>query len=106
MTIARPTGPRTEMSWRGWGDPTQAAPLPESLRRLLHDALGVDQGRPAPAAPQVLLSPARLARRVALELAGIVGADGVHADDETRLRHAPGRSTPALMTRRGPGRTT
>jgi alkyldihydroxyacetonephosphate synthase len=103
MTIARPSGPRTEMSWRGWGDPTQAAPLPESLRRLLHDALGVDQGRPAPAAPQVQLSPARLDRRVALELAGIVGADGVHADDETRLRHARGRSTPDLLALRGTG---
>ena len=41
MTHARPTGPRTEMSWRGWGDPAQAAPLPEPLQRLLRDALGV-----------------------------------------------------------------
>src|SRR5580693_5662303 len=97
MTIARPTGPRTEMAWRGWGDPTQAAPLPESLRRLLQDALGVREGQAAPAAPNVALAPARLDRRVALELAGIVGADGVHADDESRLRHARGRSTPDLL---------
>jgi alkyldihydroxyacetonephosphate synthase len=103
MTIARPTGPRTEMAWRGWGDPTQAAPLPESLRRLLHDALGVREGDAAPAAPNVALAPARLDRRVALELAGIVGADGVYADDESRLRHARGRSTPDLLELRGPG---
>jgi alkyldihydroxyacetonephosphate synthase len=101
MTIARPTGPRTEMSWRGWGDPGQAEPLPESLRRLLHDALGVRERRPAPEpASPIGLAPARLDRRVALELAGIVGADGVHADDASRLRHARGRSTPDLLTLR------
>lgn len=104
MTIARPTGPRTQMSWRGWGDPTQAAPLPAALQHLLSDALGVRQARPAPeSAAHVGLTPARLDRRVALELAGIVGADGVHADDESRLRHALGRSTPDLLALRGPG---
>jgi alkyldihydroxyacetonephosphate synthase len=104
MASARPTGPRTEMSWRGWGDPTQAAPLPESLRRLLHDALGIPE-RSSPRADsrvQPAVAPARLDRRVALELAGIVGADGVHADDESRLRHARGRSTPDLLVLRGP----
>ncbi|MFZ0384894.1 MAG: FAD-binding oxidoreductase [Solirubrobacteraceae bacterium] len=104
MTHARPTGPRTEMSWRGWGDPAQAAPVPEPLQRLLRDALGVGQGRPAPESiSQVALVPARLDRRVALELAGIVGAAGVHADHESRLRHALGRSTPDLLALRGPG---
>jgi alkyldihydroxyacetonephosphate synthase len=98
MTIARP-----EMSWRGWGDPTQAAPLPEPLRRLLHEALGVREGHSRPAVRHVRLAPARLDRRVALELAGIVGADGVHADDESRLRHARGRSTSDLLVLRGPG---
>jgi alkyldihydroxyacetonephosphate synthase len=91
------------MSWRGWGDPTQAAPLPESLRRLLHDALGVPQEDPPPVGPPPEVALARLDRRVALELAGIVGADGVHADDESRLRHARGRSTPDLLELRGPG---
>ena len=94
------------MSWRGWGDPTQAAPLPESLRRLLHNALGVPEDDPRPAGPPPVLAPARLDRRVALELAGIVGADGVHADDESRLRHARGRSTPDLLELRGPGPIT
>ncbi len=94
------------MSLRGWGDPTQAAPLPESLRRVLQDALGVDVARPATTASPVALAPARLDRRVALELAGIVGADGVHGDDQSRLRHARGRSTPDLLTLRGPGPIT
>jgi len=89
------------MSWRGWGDPAQAAGLPESLQRLLRDALGVGAGRPAPESlSQVQLVPARLDRRIALELAGIVGADGVRGDDETRLRHAIGRSTPDLLALR------
>src|ERR1700722_16620654 len=104
MTHARPTGPRTEMSWRGWGDPAQAAPLPESLQRLLGGALGIagGDGRPGPeSSSQVRLAPAQLDRRVALELAGIVGADGVHADHEARLRHALGRSTPDLLALRG-----
>jgi alkyldihydroxyacetonephosphate synthase len=104
MTHVRPTGPRTEMSWRGWGDPAQAAPLPESLLRLLGGALGiaVGDGRPVPESlSQVRLAPAQLDRRVALELAGIVGADGVHADHEARLRHALGRSTPDLLALRG-----
>src|SRR3984957_8586604 len=104
MTHVRPTGPRTEMSWRGWGDPAQAAPLPESLQRLLGGALGIagGDGRPGPeSSSQVRLAPAQLDRRVALELAGIVGADGVHADHEARLRHALGRSTPDLLALRG-----
>jgi alkyldihydroxyacetonephosphate synthase len=93
------------MSWRGWGDPAQAVPLPESLERLLRGALGIaiGDGRPVPdSISQVRLTPARLERRVALELAGIVGADGVHADHDARLRHALGRSTPDLLALRGP----
>ena len=103
MTHVRPTDPRTEMSWRGWGDPAQAAPLPESLQRLLRDVLDVDDRRRVPGLRSpVRLAPVRLDRRVALELAGIVGADGVHGDDEARLRHAVGRSTPDLLALRGP----
>jgi len=88
---------------RGWGDPAQAAPLPESLQRLLRDVLDVDDRRRVPGLRSpVRLAPVRLDRRVALELAGIVGADGVHGDDEARLRHAVGRSTPDLLALRGP----
>jgi len=91
------------MSLRGWGDPAQAAPLPESLQRLLRDVLDVDDRRRVPGLRSpVRLAPVRLDRRVALELAGIVGADGVHGDDEARLRHAVGRSTPDLLALRGP----
>jgi alkyldihydroxyacetonephosphate synthase len=97
---AEPTS-RPEMSWRGWGDPAQAAPLPESLLELLRTTLGAAQARPAPASiDRVQLTEPALDRRLALELAGIVGADGVDGDHETRLRHALGRSTPDLLALR------
>jgi alkyldihydroxyacetonephosphate synthase len=98
MTLARPTGPRAEMSWRGWGDPAEAIALPEPLHQLLRDVLGVTDGHPAPESiREVALASSRLDPRTALELAGIVGADGVHGDHESRLRHALGRSTPDLL---------
>ena len=105
MTIARPTGPRTEMSWRGWGDPTQAdVRCPSRCGGCCTTRSASVRGvRRRPARHALQLAPARLDRRVALELAGIVGADGVHADDESRLRHARGRSTPDLLELRGPG---
>jgi alkyldihydroxyacetonephosphate synthase len=90
-----------EMSWRGWGDPAQAAPLPESLLELLRETLGVGDPRPAPESiGDVELAEPRLDRRLALELAGIVGADGVHGDHAARMRHALGRSTPDLLALR------
>ncbi|HEX5192492.1 MAG TPA: FAD-binding oxidoreductase [Solirubrobacteraceae bacterium] len=96
-------GPTTEpeMSWHGWGDPAQATPLPETLHAVLRETLGVGDPRPAPrSVDRVRLAEPRLERRMALELAGIVGADGVYGDHETRLRHALGRSTPDLLALR------
>ncbi|GAA3099758.1 hypothetical protein GCM10020001_015490 [Nonomuraea salmonea] len=29
------------MLWSGWGDPARARELPEQVRKLLHDLLGV-----------------------------------------------------------------
>jgi alkyldihydroxyacetonephosphate synthase len=102
VTGTDPSGPRIELSWRGWGDPALAAPLPAPMLELLRGALGVGAPRPAPdAIEQVALAEPRLDRRVALELANIVGADGVHGDHEWRLRHALGRSTPDLLALRG-----
>ena len=91
------------MRWNGWGDPAEAAPLPDDVVRLLRDLLGV---RPA-AAPPVPMAGVRLpgprltaAARVALE--AVVGAPHVRTDDEGRLRHTRGRSTPDLLRiRRG-----
>ena len=48
MAIDRPSGPRDEISWSGWGEPAQAAPLPDGLRQVLNDTLGLRPGVPLP----------------------------------------------------------
>lgn len=86
------------MLWSGWGDPAKAAPLPEEVVALLRDLLGV---RPADAAATGLAAvtprPPRLtgAARTALEAA--VGEAHVRGDDESRVRHTRGKSTPDLL---------
>jgi alkyldihydroxyacetonephosphate synthase len=100
----RPDQPRTELSWSGWGDPATAAPLPEALRAVLRQALGIEgHGRPAPPLAQLVLTPLRLPSAVADELAAIVGAEHAHADHETRARHARGKSTVDLLELRASG---
>ncbi|MGJ6963031.1 FAD-binding oxidoreductase [Streptosporangium sp. G11] len=89
------------MLWSGWGDPDKAADLPEPVRKLLHDVLGVRPRRDRAAGlgevrlPAVALSPSVLA-----ELRGVVGAGHVRSDDEARVRHTRGKSTPDLMRMR------
>jgi alkyldihydroxyacetonephosphate synthase len=86
------------MSWSGWGDPARAAPLSPQLLELVQGALHITPGglpTPAigdlrPAAPQ--LPPASLER-----LSGLVGAGHVLTDEESRLRHTRGKSTPDLL---------
>ncbi|MFF4487898.1 FAD-binding oxidoreductase [Streptomyces sp. NPDC001544] len=88
-----------DMLWNGWGDPAEAAPLPETVTGLLRDLLGV---RPRPAAPLRLddiavpaapLDPAAL--RALSEAVG--GDEHVLRDAETRVRHTRGKSTPDLL---------
>ena len=94
----RSRGARAELSWSGWGDPAQASPLPDGLRQLLRHALGVDGGRPAPAAiGELALSPIRLPAATMVRLQSILGADQVRSDHETRARHALGKSTLDLL---------
>jgi alkyldihydroxyacetonephosphate synthase len=98
MPAARPRTPAPELSWSGWGDPAQAAPLPEGLHALLRDALGVRDGRPVPASIDHLeLVPARLPQTTAAELTAIAGSDHARSDHEARARHALGRSTIDLL---------
>ncbi|HLU75215.1 MAG TPA: FAD-binding oxidoreductase [Nonomuraea sp.] len=89
------------MLWSGWGDPAQARELPEQIRKLLHDLLGVR----APAVPaaeleSVRVPPAALTPRVLEALAGLVGAEHVLTTHEARVRHARGKSTPDLLRMR------
>ena len=41
MALARPTEPYRDQSWSGWGDPTLAPQLSDSVRALVEQGLGV-----------------------------------------------------------------
>ncbi len=89
----------TEMHWSRWGDPAQAGPLSESAFDLVDAFLGTSPS-PAVSPEQVRLS-AALDERLLIELAGIVGAEHVLTDHETRLHRTRGKSTPDLLRLRG-----
>ncbi|WP_248965664.1 FAD-binding oxidoreductase [Sphaerisporangium perillae] len=89
------------MLWSGWGDPAKAADLPQSVRKLLSELLGVREPAEPPASfgevrlPAVALSPLVLA-----DLRKAVGGDHVRFDDDARIRHTRGKSTPDLLRMR------
>jgi alkyldihydroxyacetonephosphate synthase len=87
-----------EMSWKGWGDPTQIPELPDSLLTLLHQALGVTHANPAPSAlDELTLPPVRLSDEAIAALAQLVGEEYATTDSEARIRHTRGQSTPDLL---------
>ncbi len=86
------------MLWSGWGDPTQAAPLPDKVVALLRDLLGVRPTDAPPAElPDVRPEPGRLPEQARTALAAVVGEAYVRDDDESRIRHTRGKSTPDLL---------
>ncbi|MBN6054404.1 FAD-binding oxidoreductase [Nonomuraea sp. RK-328] len=89
------------MLWSGWGDPALARELPEPVRELLRDLLGV-RGPAVPAVPleSVRLPGTALDGRVLEALAGITGAGHVRTSHEARVRHTRGKSTPDLLRMR------
>jgi alkyldihydroxyacetonephosphate synthase len=92
MAYARPPERHPDPSWWGWGDPDQVPALPDQLRKLLEDGLGVRGGRPLPTdlkLPPSGLDPESFAR--------VIGEDNVLSDDNARLRHLRGKSTPDLL---------
>lgn len=92
------------MKWNAWGDPDAAKPLPEGIRSLLKQALGVDDtAHPEPTPEQVRLRPSALAATDRDALAAIVGADHCRTDDRSRLWHAGGKSTLDLLRRNDSG---
>jgi alkyldihydroxyacetonephosphate synthase len=101
--LARPENPHPEQSWSGWGDPGAALTLPEGVRALLRDGLGVQSpGQPVPPLEEIELPQPHLPDAVLSELAAVVGADHVRSDREARLRHTRGKSTTDLLRlRRG-----
>lgn len=89
------------MLWSGWGDPARATGLPEPVRRLLRETLGVRAPEPPVAGPgEVRLPPARLPEPALAGLRAAVGAGHVLLDHEARVRRTRGRSTPDLLRMR------
>jgi alkyldihydroxyacetonephosphate synthase len=104
MSTVRPEDDRTELSWSGWGDPALAAPLPAVLEGLLRQGLGVRRATPPPATiDELQLTPVRLPGTTRARLADVVGDDNARSDQETRARHALGKSTLDLLAIRSGG---
>lgn len=86
--------PPPPLRWWGWGD--RDTGLSPGLAALLRDEVGVDpRARSAsPSSGDVTLPSSALAESGGLltELRDLCGAAGVRLDDESRLRHAGGRS--------------
>ncbi|RDH80189.1 FAD-binding oxidoreductase [Mycolicibacterium moriokaense] len=92
------------MKWDAWGDPAQAKPLSDGIRRLLEQALGVGNSPlPELEIDQVKLRPSALSPADRDALAAVVGQDHCGVDDRARLLRAGGKSTLDLLRRRDPG---
>ncbi|MGO3192040.1 MAG: FAD-binding oxidoreductase [Microbacterium sp.] len=95
------TTPAATMRWNGWGDPALAKDLPLAVRALLPTVLGkVHRPDAAVELSDVRIAASALTADDRAALAAIVGDAHVSTDDETRIRHAGGRSTIDLMHRR------
>jgi alkyldihydroxyacetonephosphate synthase len=100
MALARPTDPYPDGSWSGWGDPGLVPVLPDTILQLLKDGLGVDGGGAAASAPaldSLALPRVRLDSDALAALAAVVDAAHVLTDNEARIRHTRGKSTPDLL---------
>ncbi|MEU8589188.1 FAD-binding oxidoreductase [Streptomyces sp. NPDC048664] len=88
-----------DMLWSGWGDPTRATPLPDTVIGLLRDMLGVKPRSAEPVTLEEIPVPdSPLAPAVREALRGAVGsAEHVRTDAESRVRHTRGKSTPDLL---------
>ena len=90
----------TLLHWARWGDPGLAQPLPESARGLVEAAFGPLVDRPTVDLAAVRLPEPALAPELVDGLRALVGAEHVHLDHETRVRHTRGKSTPDLLRMR------
>lgn len=87
----------SDMQWTGWGDPAEAPVLSPAALELLRGALGVRQPAPPVSAEDVRLPAVRLGDRQRDALSAVVGAEHVRVDDQIRLLHTRGKSTPDLL---------
>ncbi len=94
--MSEPT-PQVEMHPQRWGDPASAAGLPDSARELIELAFGLDE---TPAEQAVTVPPSALPGELLDSLRGVLGAEQVLVDDETRRLRTRGKSTPDLLRAR------
>jgi alkyldihydroxyacetonephosphate synthase len=80
-----------------WGDPAEAAPLPEATRGLVELALGV---RETPALDEVTVPPSALEESHLAALRSMLGAENVVTEDGVRRLRTRGKSTPDLLRQR------
>lgn len=101
VNVETPPGSAEAMRWDGWGDPARAEELPFAVRSLLPLLLGRIR-RPAAgsALGDVHVPPSALTPEDLDAFEALLGAQHVRTDDESRIRHAGGRSTPDLLRRR------
>src|SRR5579883_154384 len=94
--------PRSELRWNGWGridarDPL--GPQRDAAFGWLMNMMNVDALHDTPAATlsETVIPTAALPQSILVELSGIVGADHVMTDHETRARFARGQSYHDLL---------
>jgi alkyldihydroxyacetonephosphate synthase len=90
----------SQMHWARWGDPEKAHPVSESMRGLIELFLGELTERPAVPQEQVRLPEVGLSEDQRAALAGFVGEEHVHTEDEWRIARTRGKSTPDLLRMR------
>jgi alkyldihydroxyacetonephosphate synthase len=88
--------PVVEMVRPRWGNPATPGSLPPVAEQAL-SALGVRGPRPAVDPADVRLPAGALTEDDRIALAKIVGTDHVAVDDEVRVQHTRGYSTPDLL---------
>ena len=103
MTANQLSAPETatdlqpEMPATRWGDPAQAAPLPDGVRDLVSLVFPVQD---SPARSDVTVPVSSLSADQVASLAALVGADNVVTDDAVRRVRTRGKSTPDLLRQR------
>lgn len=103
MTVDHPQHllPLPLMQWNAWGSASAATHLPDPVKALLTQVLGIS-GDPVPTATadEVELSPGRLTPEDLRELQSMVGEDAVSVADGDRLIRSGGKSTLDLLRRK------
>jgi alkyldihydroxyacetonephosphate synthase len=86
-----------QQHWSRWGDPAQASPLSESTRALVELAFGPLPDSSPVALGDVRLPSSALPPDAAADLRAVLGDARLRVDDEARVRHTRGKSTPDLL---------